>query len=103
MTTDEFNAILDRRIDQIHAVLARKGQEYGAGDRLHNFKRSAELRGSMASDTLLGMLVKHWVSIEDMVRGHLGGLAIPIELIEEKIGDAVNYLILLEAVLKEQS
>lgn len=49
------------------------------------------------------MLVKHWVSIEDVVIDERLSSAPPDHaMIDEKIGDAINYLILLEAVLKER-
>ena len=43
------------------------------------------------------MLLKHWVSVRDLCRQENP----PVPLINEKLGDAINYLILLEAVLKE--
>lgn len=110
MKAAEFDALLERRIGLMRQVLASKGKEYASDqDWLHNFKRAAEIRGSaeeIQEDTpagvLLGMLIKHWVSIEDLVLSHTlnGGHAEPAR-IDAKIGDAINYLILLEAVLKE--
>ena len=50
---------------------------------------------------LVGMWTKHIISILDIVDG-LDKKLVPVEMIEEKIGDAVNYLILLEAMLKDR-
>ena len=57
---------------------------------------------------LIGMAVKHFVSIMDMVdevayaRQSLNTSNLPKDkYVEEKIGDMINYLILLEAMIKE--
>ncbi len=94
--------MLSRRLDQIRTRLACKGADYAIdGDRLHNFREAAKLRGGSNADALLGMLVKHWVSVQDMVRDKAKGVAISRAKMDEKIGDAINYLVLLEAVLVE--
>lgn len=100
MTHDQFDALLERRIDRMRATLASKAGEYAAGgDRLHNFNRASVLRGKPAPSVLLGLLIKHWVSLEDLVDGLKHG-PLSEAVIDEKVGDAVNYLVLLEAVLK---
>jgi hypothetical protein len=98
MTHDEFNVILEERIAKMRSVLTKKAKEYANEDRLHNFKRAGALRNESPDDSLLGMLVKHWVSIEDLVTwsGETDKA-----VINEKVGDAINYLVLLEAVLLE--
>lgn len=106
MKIDVFEKLLNRRLLLIRDTLHSKGDEYSTEeDRLHNFKEAAALTGEWSSKVLLGMLVKHWVSIQDLVSRDgmllLGG-NLPPALIDEKIGDAINYLILLEAVLKEE-
>jgi hypothetical protein len=107
MTHMAFDALLERRLELTRNVLAHKSGEYSTTeDRLHNFKRAAQLRGEPPHDALLGMLVKHWVSIEDIANsfcGRVRKLRAPDHVIDEKIGDAINYLILLEAILKENS
>ena len=100
MTQDDFSAIINRRIDKIHKVLIAKGEEYSSTtDRLHNFKAAAQLAYPVITpeQALYGMLRKHLVSIQDMVqRGNPSH-----KLVDEKIGDAINYLILLEALFCE--
>jgi hypothetical protein len=79
-------------------VLDNKAKEYATEDRLHNFKRAAEILHTTPQQALAGMFVKHLVSVLDLIEG----LVLPTtQLINEKIGDAINYLILLEAILKE--
>lgn len=105
MTHEEFNSLLERRLELTRKVLASKSKEYSTGgDKLHNFKAAARLRGERPEDSLLGMLVKHWVSIQDLVaaRSSDQDYMPSRQLLDEKIGDAINYLILLEAVLTEE-
>jgi len=98
MNTEEFNAILESRLSSIKQVLGNKAKEYAVGDRLYNFKRAAEIQRTTPQQALAGMFMKHLVSVLDLVEGSLP----PTEyMVNEKIGDAINYLILLEAILKE--
>lgn len=99
MTPERFNEILDIRLHATRDVLGFKAGEYAStSDRLHNFKAAAAMLRGTPEQALLGMLVKHMVSICDMV---LDGQPRAIALWNEKIGDAINYLILLEALVKE--
>lgn len=98
MNTPQFEAILESRLSSIKQVLGNKAKEYAIGDRLYNFKRAAEISRTTPQKALAGMFMKHLVSVLDLVEGSLP----PTEyMVNEKIGDAINYLILLEAVLKE--
>ena len=100
MKNGEFGKIVERRLGKIQEVLASKAEEYSAGfDRLYNFKAAAGMSGGTPGSALWGMLTKHLVNVRDLAEGRLE--ATP-ELMDEKIGDAINYLILLEAVLKEE-
>lgn len=93
--------ILNPRIDAISNILAKKAHEYAQdNDRLHNFKVAARIKDESPEKALWGMSTKHLVAIIDMVEGRLK----PTEfMINEKIGDMINYLILLEALLKEKN
>lgn len=103
MTHDEFDTlILDRRMDLTRSVLSSKAAEYATEDRLHNFKRAAELQGTTPMKALIGMWTKHVVSVLDIVDKHAKDGSVPLQSrVDEKIGDAVNYLILLEGLLYE--
>lgn len=45
------------------------------------------------------MMNKHTVSVYNLVKKMTDGKEVSVELIDEKIGDMINYLILLEACL----
>ena len=99
MTNEVFVTILESRINAMRETLAAKAKEYATSDRLHNFKRSARLLDCSPPQALLGFLTKHLVSIVDMVQAGNH----PISQWDEKIGDAINYLVLLEAIVKESA
>ena len=46
-------------------------------------------------------MAKHTVSVYDMLRGLEEGKSYPLELWDEKIGDSINYLLLLAAAVRE--
>ena len=98
MNQDAFNVILERRKYEITDTLTHKAAEYATEDRLHNFKAAALLQGNTPEQALVGMLSKHLVSVIDMVNSNF---AYPIKTWDEKIGDSINYLILLEALLQD--
>lgn len=100
MNQKEFDKILQARIQEIQNVLGSKAKEYAhKGDRLHNFKVAAQIDKETSEQALWGMLKKHLVCIMDMKDGNL---EISEAMVNEKIGDAINYLILLEALMKEE-
>ncbi len=103
MKSSDFYALVDRRCELTRNILIEKGKEYSTdADKLHNFKQAASIEGCSVGNALRGMLLKHWTSVKDMVEAMDKGAKYPESVIDEKIGDSVNYLILLEAVLKEQ-
>ncbi len=105
MTNETFNALLERRLDLCRKVLASKSAEYSTNeDKLHNFKRSAELAGhcSTPADECCGFMRKHIVSVFDLANDPVKYGMNRRAMIDEKIGDAINYLILLEAILVEE-
>lgn len=99
MTPEEFEKIVNSRLEKIKAVLLAKGKEYGSTDRLHNFKVAARKLDCSPAKALQGMEIKHDVSIDDMINGIL---PITEYYINEKIGDKINYYILLEAIFVEE-
>lgn len=100
MDDERFNFILYSRLDKIREVLGRKAAEYAYGDRLSNFKRAAEIQRIAPEQACWNFLMKHLVSIQDMVESRREYSRAQWD---EKIGDAINYLILLEAIVSERS
>ena len=105
MKAAQFDAIVEEQINHIRSTLASKRKEYAPGDddRLHNFRVAAGLRGTSLADAALGMALKHLVSVVDIVKGTTVGDVPDMALIEEKFGDATNYLLLIKACVIEQA
>lgn len=104
MERSKFNNIVENRKELITEVLQRKGAEYASDQNVfENFYKAMEpARVGSKEKALWCMAMKHFVSIGDMVEETEQGInnRFPIDYIEEKIGDMINYLILLEAMLK---
>jgi hypothetical protein len=96
MNVDQFTDVLDAQVQRVRDVLVVKAAEYATEDRLANFKKAAHLRGSTMPQAIAGMMVKHTVSVYDMVDS---GKPYSIEVWDEKITDHINYLILLRAAV----
>ena len=98
MTATEFERIFEEQVERSRIVLVNKASEYATEDRLHNFKVAAALEGKTPEQALAGMMAKHTVSVYDMAES---GQPYPIELWQEKITDHINYLLLLNAIVRE--
>lgn len=100
MTESEFNKILETRLEKMRRVLTAKAGEYAAtDDRLYNFKRAGEILQCTPEQALLGMAMKHFVSVLDMIQKPN---VLRMNAYDEKIGDAINYLFLLETLIIER-
>ena len=98
MTSDNFDQHITDMLTHCQSTLCGKAKEYATDtDRLHNFKTAAALQDVSTIQALAGMMAKHTVSVYDMCKGG----KYPIELWREKIGDHINYLLLLWAMVQE--
>lgn len=102
MRTEQFENIINNRIETCKSVLCSKAEEYATDDRLHNFKVAGKLQKCTAVKALGGMMAKHTVSVYDLIDDYEQGKAISQEMWTEKIGDSINYLLLLTAMLEEK-
>ena len=101
MKTEKFNVILENTLNKCAQTLSVKADEYATEDRLHNFKVAAQLQNCTPITALAGMMAKHTVSVYDLIQKYEQGIAVPLEMWWEKIGDSINYLILLSALIQE--
>ena len=99
MNNETFERVLDERIKKCKDILVVKASEYATDDRLHNFKVAAELQGCTPVKALAGMMCKHTVSVYDLVNEFESGNTVSMGMWDEKIGDSINYLLLLNALL----
>ena len=102
MTREDFSNRVEKRIDLVRQSLLTKHKEYAKDDNVfRNFDEAAgglSLHGSSA-EVLWSYMTKHLTSIKDIVADKK-----PVDpaVVSEKIGDVINYLILLEAMLNQQ-
>lgn len=102
MTADRFNEILASTIKRCTDTLCVKADEYATEDRLHNFKVAAEVQNCTPITALAGMMAKHTVSVYDLIQRQEKGFDVSEALWNEKIGDSINYLLLLSALVQEK-
>lgn len=99
MKAEDFTEVIHAQFNMCEDILSTKAHEYATGDRLHNFKRAAELQGVSPRTALAGMMAKHVVSVFDMCASDT---VYPMEQWDEKITDNINYLVLLHAIVIEE-
>ena len=102
MTPKDFDKFLKARLERSKNVLSSKASEYATAiNRFHNFELAAKLGRETREMALWGMAKKHLVSIIDMIEGTQTDQLLNAEQINEKFGDMINYLFLLEAMMME--
>ncbi len=105
MTRKQFvQDVVQRRVQLIQDVLDAKNSEYADQDGV--FKAFTESLPLSFHDTKQAVawefMVKHLQSIKMIIEAKSKTGKIPDEkMLEEKIGDAINYLILIEGMFKE--
>lgn len=101
MNHADFQKVFEDMVAHCEEVLGAKNKEYASDeDKLHNFKIAADLEGVTVPQACGGMMVKHIVSIYDMIGSNK---TFTMDQWNEKIGDALNYLFLLKAILVAES
>jgi hypothetical protein len=101
MDAKKFDEIVETQITVCRDVLMGKGAAYATThDRLHNFRVAANLQGITMKQALAGMMAKHTISVYDLCNS---GDPIPEVIWDEKITDHINYLIILMAIVQEES
>lgn len=107
MKKEDFQELLRETHRRMLELTASKGEEYSRDqDQLANFKRSAAETGIMPEQVWLIFYNKHADAIKNYLRRlklfSESEVAISLsEPIESRIDDAVLYLILLKAMIRE--
>lgn len=100
MTLTELLKIVENRKQHIDRTLIAKNKEYAnPEDVLKNFNDGANFTGLTPEKTLWAYLTKHLVSIKDLTENTDKATQ---DVLNEKIGDAINYMILLDAIFTEK-
>ena len=101
MTSEKFNEIVNTRVSKCRTILGLKAQEYAPADRLSNFRQAGLILKTSKEKALAGMAVKHLVSLLEIV-DELDNKTPPQAQWDEKVGDLINYLLLLDACYYER-
>jgi hypothetical protein len=100
MTHLEFNDIVNKRFSKAKKVLLLKAEDYATdADRLRNFKDGAFINQISEEEYALALVTKHFIALRDFITGEKD---ITVKFIDEKIGDIINYMLLIEAILTEK-
>lgn len=100
MKQKQFDDIIQNTIETSLTTLTEKNASYNPNeDKLAGFKTAARLRGVTPLQALSGMKVKHTSFVQDVLEGRI---ALPSEeVIQEKFGDEINYLLLALCLIAE--
>ncbi len=105
MTPERFERLVESRLGScLKKLLEEKRTEYARNnDRFHNFVRAAAMSNTTKENALWGMVVKHFVSIKDIIDdiAENKNVVLSRSLIDDKIDDAINYLLLLNAMFED--
>lgn len=103
MNPKDFDMLARKRFVSCLKLLQNKSDEYSRGqDKLHNFRKAAKSRNITPERALDGMMLKHLVSIDDIINDIDNGKIPTKQTLSEKITDIINYLVLLEALITER-
>lgn len=97
MNRNEFNVSVNNTLKRCEDTLIKKNKEYAPNDDpLNNFKEGSEMSGLTMEQVLFMYCLKHLVSLRDIV---FGKVEADTEMIREKTGDIINYMVLLNAII----
>jgi hypothetical protein len=99
MDNDTFSKLIQTEDTASYEMMSHKAEEYsGPEDRLENFKQAAGMLSINPAEALMGMLVKHFVSVGKLAKAPH---SVSMEKWDEKLRDIRNYTYLLKAVLTD--
>jgi len=107
MTQEAFNILVEQRLTKIRETLASKRKEYATDtDVFHNFKAATGISFHDTPEQVAWeFMTKHLQSVKDILKmvaiDDYSGYPSK-ELVHEKLGDSINYLILIETMLLER-
>ena len=103
MTGEEFDQVVELTCKNIVHSLNVKGKEYRRnGNVFHNFETAARKKNVSREFALDFMALKHEISIEDITKDLDEGILPTEAMIEEKFGDAINYLVIKKAMFLDR-
>lgn len=103
MTNETWELFLQRELHRTKMILGSKAIEYaGENDRLHNFKKAAQIACVLPVIALDGMMLKHYTAYRDMLDDvRENDASYTLARLDERFGDMINYLLLQKALFME--
>ena len=98
----QYTVLINEMLLHCRDTLTSKHKEYATEDHFHNFNKAASMLGETPAQALMGMRYKHEVSVCDFVTDQANGIKHSLEAWKEKIGDNINYLLILWAMVNMQ-
>jgi len=94
----QFEDVVTDTLKQCQDTMLIKGREYRRNNNpFHNFDKGVEISGKSREEVIWGFALKHFISIQD-IRSDLRDGKLPSEeLLNEKYGDMINYLLIEKA------
>jgi hypothetical protein len=102
-TTDFMENVVKPRLSLCADLLSKtKDAEYTRnGDKFHNFKRTAQVRDISVIEAWDGNQNKHLTSFLDMIDDVKKGNLPSKKLLDEKLTDMINYILIFEGLITE--
>lgn len=100
MNQENFNTIINEQLENCSNTLTVKAVEYCRNNNpFHNFDIGVKQSTSNETreDVIWGMARKHWISIQDIRNDIKQGKLPTKEILDEKYGDFINYLLIEKA------
>lgn len=99
----QFEDVVQLTLEKCHEVLVAKGREYRRnGNPFHQFEKGASITGQTREEVIWGMALKHFISIQDIRKDMVEGKLPSKELVDEKYGDLINYLLIEKASIYDK-
>jgi len=104
MNRKYFNKLVNNRLKHCKNVLTHKADVYASqADRFSNFKTAARMLECTPEKALEGFMTKHYVALHDFIDTlDTDYPMLHLDEWHEKIGDIINYLLLLEGLVTER-
>lgn len=100
LTEEKFDEYIEDTQNTIREKILIKGKEYRRnGDVFHNFNVGARKENITPMQALKGMVLKHEVSVDDMIQDVIEGKIPTKETIHEKFDDILVYTHILKTMM----
>lgn len=103
MKESEFDKVVRDTVNNCVETLVVKGKEYRRNNNpFHNFDKGVEITGLTREEVIWGFALKHYISIQDIKSDLKKGISPSLEMVNEKYGDLINYLLIEKASIVDK-